>query len=39
MYKKKANQSQLSYIKNMTFNVKKKEKNNYICLNCYISPT
>ena len=39
MYKMKANQSQQSYIKNMTFNLKKKEKNNYICLSCYISLT
>ena len=37
MDKKKANQSQLSYAKNMTFNVKKKKKN-YICLKRYINP-
>ena len=37
MYKKKADQSKLSYIKNMTFNVKKKK--NYICLKHYINPT
>ena len=37
MNKKKANQNQLSYIKNMEFNVKKK--NNYICLKRYINPT
>ena len=51
IYKKKTNQSQLSYIKNMTYNVKKKQKTrnkknknkkkqkNYICLKCYINPT
>ena len=30
MYKKKANQSQLSYAKNMTFNVKKKKNTTYV---------
>ena len=51
IYKKKTNQSQLSYIKNTTYNVKKKTKNKkqkktktkkkktYICLKCYINPT
>ena len=37
MYNEKANQSQLSYIKNMTLNAKKKK--NYICLKRYINPT
>ena len=41
IYKKKANQGQLSYIKNMTYNVKKekKRKKKYICLKRYINPT
>ena len=41
IYKKKANQSQLSYVKNMTYNVKKekKRKKKYVCLKRYINPT
>ena len=46
IYKKKTNQSQLSYIKNTTYNVKKKQKKTRNkknkknkCLKCYINPT
>ena len=38
MYKKKANQNQLSYAKKYDIQCK-KEKKNYICLKRYVNPT